>query len=65
MRNKNFVQNNQRFKSIFLLMGIVISLALANLIQYLINPASSWWDFYSEAKWTEVIVTEKDTTAVH
>ena len=36
---------------------MLVSLALANLIQYLLNPKSSWWDFYIKAKLTEVLAT--------
>ncbi|MGV4413754.1 sensor histidine kinase [Chryseobacterium sp. T1] len=45
------------WKQIFQWSGVPVSLALANLVQYLLNPASSWWDFYTEAKWSEVGAT--------
>lgn len=32
-------------------------MALANLIQYSLNPQSSWWNFYREAQWTEIAAT--------
>lgn len=48
---------NQRWKGFFHWSGVLVSLALANLIQYLLNPQSSWWDFYTKAKWSEVLAT--------
>lgn len=50
-------QVNQRWKGFFHWSGVLVSLALANLIQYLLNPQSSWWDFYTEAQWTEILAT--------
>lgn len=47
----------QRWNRFFHWSGVLVSLALANLIQYLLNPQSSWWDFYTEAKWWEVAST--------
>ena len=37
--------------------GVPVSLALANLIQYLLNPQSKWWNFYMEAQWIEIGAT--------
>lgn len=45
------------WKAIFQWSGVPVSLALANLIQYLLNPQSRWWDFYTEAQWTEIGIT--------
>lgn len=45
------------WKRVFQWSGVPVSLALANLVQYLLNPSSSWWDFYTEAKWSEISVT--------
>ena len=42
------------WKAVLLLSGVVVSLALANLIQYFLNPQSNWWSFYTEAQWTEI-----------
>lgn len=50
-------QVKPRWKGFFQWSGVLVSLALANLIQYLLNPQSSWWDFYTEAKWTEIMTT--------
>lgn len=55
MTNTN--TNNSFSKGVVLWSGALISLALANLIQYLLNPESSWWSFYIDAKWTEVVAT--------
>lgn len=56
MKHKN-TAHNPLSKSLFLWSGVLVSLALANFIQYLLNPQSMWWDFYREAKWTEVSAT--------
>lgn len=45
------------WKRVFQWSGVPVSLALANLVQYLLNPSSSWWDFYTEAKWSEIGAT--------
>ncbi|MBN9294657.1 MAG: histidine kinase [Flavobacteriia bacterium] len=45
------------WKRVFQWSGVPVSLALANLVQYLLNPASSWWDFYTEAQWSEIGAT--------
>ncbi|WP_233559714.1 sensor histidine kinase [Taibaiella sp. KBW10] len=37
--------------------GVLVSMALAHLIQYLLDPASSWWQFYKEALWSEIGLT--------
>jgi len=57
MNYKNISLVNQQWKPIFHWSGVVVSIALANLIQYLLNPKSDWWDFYSDANWTEVLAT--------
>lgn len=55
---RNDINTSSRFwRHIFQWSGVPVSLALANLVQYLLNPSSSWWDFYTEAKWTEISVT--------
>ncbi len=50
-------QSGSMWKTIFQWSGVVVSLALADLIQYLLNPKSRWWDFYTDAKWTDIVVT--------
>lgn len=45
------------WKAIVQWSGVPVSLALANVIQYLLNPKSRWWNFYTEAQWTEIGVT--------
>ena len=57
MNNTDTVLVNQQWKPIFRWSGVLVSLALASLIQYLLNPKSSWWDFYTEAKWSEIIAS--------
>ncbi len=57
MEMTDTVPVNQRWKGLFHWSGALVSLALANLIQYLLNPQSSWWDFYTEAQWSEVMAT--------
>ena len=47
----------QRWNKFFHWSGVLVSLALANLIQYLLNPQSSWWDFYNDAKWSDILAT--------
>lgn len=49
--------NGHLWKRAFQWSGVPVSLALANMVQYLLNPASSWWDFYAEAKWSEIGIT--------
>ncbi|GAB3423512.1 sensor histidine kinase [Niabella aquatica] len=44
-------------KGFFQWSGVLVSLALANLIQYLLNPQSNWWNFYTEAQWSEISAT--------
>lgn len=44
-------------KRLFQWSGVPVSLGLAILIQYLLNPSSKWWDFYSEAAWFEIALT--------
>ncbi|MDN3596893.1 sensor histidine kinase [Zunongwangia endophytica] len=48
---------HQQWKPFFHWSAVLVSLGLANLIQYLLNPKSSWWDFYTEAKWIEILTT--------
>ncbi len=57
MNSKIPIHNKQSRKGLFHWSGALISLALANLIQYLLNPQSSWWNFYREAQWTEIAAT--------
>lgn len=57
MNNNDTNSAMKKWKPLFHWSGVLVSLALANLIQYLLNPDSSWWVFYTEAKWTEVLVT--------
>lgn len=57
MKEKATSLVHQRWKPFFHWSAVLVSLALANLIQYLLNPKSIWWDFYTEAKWTEILVT--------
>lgn len=57
MNYKDIASVNLQWKSFFHWSGVLISMALANLIQYLLNPQSSWWNFYYEAKWTEILAT--------
>jgi len=45
------------WKRIYQWSGVPVSLALANIVQYLLNPLSSWWDFYAKAKWSEIGIT--------
>lgn len=45
------------WKAVFQWSGVPISLALANVIQHLLNPKSKWWNFYKEAQWTEIGAT--------
>lgn len=45
------------WKRMFQWSGVPVSLALANLVQYLLNPSSSWWIFYKEAQWSEISIT--------
>lgn len=44
-------------KRLFQWSGVPVSLGLAILIQYLLNPSSKWWDFYSDAGWFEIGLT--------
>ncbi|HWV66268.1 sensor histidine kinase [Chitinophaga sp.] len=55
-RNKTR-QPRTLWRSVFQWTGVPVSLALANIIQYLLNPQSKWWNFYTEAQWTEIGVT--------
>ena len=57
MKEKATSLVHQQWKPFFHWSAVLVSLALANLIQYLLNPKSSWWDFYTEAKWTEILTT--------
>lgn len=57
MNIKNTIYNNQLRKGLFHWSGALVSLALANLIHYSLNPQSSWWNFYREAQWTEIAAT--------
>lgn len=50
-------QSGLIWKTVFQWSGVPVSLALANLIQYLLNPQSRWWNFYTEARWMEIWVT--------
>ncbi|RZF57974.1 sensor histidine kinase [Sphingobacterium corticibacterium] len=54
MNNKSTALYNQQWKPFFHWSAVLVSLGLANLIQYLLNPKSCWWSFYTEAKWTEI-----------
>ncbi|WP_419212412.1 sensor histidine kinase [Maribacter sp. X9] len=56
-KNMAIALANQQGKPFFHWSAVLVSLALANLIQYLLNPKSIWWDFYTQAKWTEILVT--------
>ena len=57
MNSKATAQFGQQWKPFFHWSGVLVSLAFANLIQYLLNPKSIWWDFYTEAKWSEISAT--------
>ncbi len=57
MNTRDTLLEPQHWKPFFRWSGVLVSLALANLIQYLLNPQSRWWDFYIEAQWSEVLVT--------
>lgn len=57
MINSETTLFNQQWKPIFRWSGVLVSLALANLIQYLLNPKSTWWNFYTEAKLSEITAT--------
>lgn len=57
MRIIDTARVNQRWKGFFHWSGVLVSLALANFIQYLLNPQSSWWDFYTQAQWSEILAT--------
>lgn len=57
MNNKDTAMSNQQRKQFFRWSGVLVSLAFANLIQYLLNPQSTWWNFYINAKWTEILAT--------
>ncbi|MBN9313334.1 MAG: hypothetical protein BGO40_01080 [Chryseobacterium sp. 39-10] len=57
MATNKSIPVKQQWKGLFHWSGVLVSLALANLIQYLLNPKSSWWDFYIKAKLTEVLAT--------
>lgn len=57
MDKKDKRQLGAMHKILFQWIGVAVSLALANLIQYLLNPQSKWWNFYTEAQWTEILGT--------
>lgn len=57
MKEKSTSLAQKQWRPFFHWSAVVVSLGLANFIQYLLNPESSWWDFYSEAKWPEILVT--------
>jgi len=57
MNNKKTVAHFLSQRNFFYWSGILVSLALANLIQYLLNPKSTWWNFYLEAQWSEISIT--------
>ncbi|UOE38918.1 sensor histidine kinase [Chryseobacterium oryzae] len=57
MNNHDTIWKNSFWKFFFHWSGVLVSLALANFIQFLLNPQSSWWDFYKQAKWTEIGAT--------
>ena len=57
MNNIAKTQLDSQWKPAFHWSGVIVTLAIVNLIQYLLNPKSDWWDFYSEAQWTEVFAT--------
>lgn len=57
MEIKDTVPINHFRKGLFHWSGVLVSLALANLIQYLLNPQSSWWNFYRDAQWSEISAT--------
>lgn len=57
MNSKATAQFGRQWKPFFHWSSVLVSLALANLVQYLLNPKSSWWNFYTEAKWSEISTT--------
>lgn len=57
MKNKATILSNLSWKNLFLWSGVLVSLALANFIQYLLNPQSMWWDYYWDAQWSEISAT--------
>lgn len=57
MKIEDTNHSNRLRKKLFQWSGVPVSLALANLVQYLLNPSSSWWHFYKEAKWSEIGAT--------
>lgn len=48
---------NQQLKPFFQWSGVFVSLALAHLIQYILDPDSNWWKFYTQAQWSEISAT--------
>lgn len=48
------LRNNKLITSLFKWGGIPVSLLLAHLVLYSLDPNSIWWDFYSEAHWFEI-----------
>ncbi|WP_259014646.1 sensor histidine kinase [Emticicia fluvialis] len=54
MENQETTRSSLFWKRVFHWSGVPVSLALANFIQYLLNPKSSCWYFYVEAKWFEI-----------
>lgn len=57
MNNNDTSRDIRQWRPLFHWSGVLVSLALANFIQYLLNPDSSWWIFYTEANWTEIMAT--------
>ncbi len=53
------------WKVLFQWSGVPVSLALAGAIQYLLNPESTWWNFYTEARWTEICITTAGGIAMY
>lgn len=45
--------------------AVLVSLALASIIQYLLNPKSEWWEFYTQAKWSEIFATTLGGVAMY
>jgi len=56
---------SKHWKSFFHWSAVIVSLALANMIQYFLNPKSIWWDFYFEAQWTKIAVTILGGVAIY
>lgn len=57
MKQASDKNNNILITSLFKWGGIPVSLLLAHLILYFLNPDSIWWNFYSEGQWYEIGLT--------